>query len=281
LRTKYGTLLPDGTLPFSAKAALGPTTRSLPATVPATVIALKERSLAMLKQDLTVRNPLRLISDGNEDLLMAGGFGAVLARAGVGKTALTVQIALNSLLHESNVLHISLNDPVNKVTLWYKEVFRLLAEQYNVGQVRQLWDQLLPHRLIMTFAASGFSVATLEERIEDLSAQEIFEPKMLIIDGLPFDDTTRNTLTELKELAEKRNLHIWYTVTTHRHEAPGEGGLPPQLQGLDDQFDIVLQLQPEGSQIHIIALKHANPEQPLKPLLLDPATLLIKKESMD
>jgi hypothetical protein len=235
----------------------------------------------MLKQDLTVRNPLRLISDGNEELLKAGGFGAVLARAGVGKTALTVQIALNSLLHESNVLHISLNDPVNKVTLWYKEVFRLLAEQYNVGQVRQLWDHLLPHRLIMTFAASGFSVATLEERIEDLSAQQIFEPKMVIIDGLPFDDTTRNTLAELKELAQNRKLHIWYTVTTHRHEALGEGGLPPQLLGLDDQFDIILQLQPEGNQIHIIALKHANPEQPLKPLLLDPATLLIKKESVD
>lgn len=233
----------------------------------------------MLKQDLTVRNPLRLISDGNEELLQAGGFGAVLARAGVGKTALTVQIALNSLLHEFNVLHISLNDPVNKVTLWYKEVFRLLAEQYNVGQVRQLWDNLLPHRLIMTFAASGFSVATLEERIEDLSAQQIFEPKMVIIDGLPFDDTTRRTLSELKELAGKRNLHIWYTVTTHRHEAPGANGLPPQLQGLDDQFDIILQLQPEGSQIHIIALKHANSEQPLKPLLLDPATLLIKKDN--
>jgi len=233
----------------------------------------------MLKQDLTVRNPLRLIGDGNEALLKAGCFGAVLARAGVGKTALTVQIALNSLLRESNVLHISLNDPVNKVTLWYKEVFRLLAEQYNVSQVKQLWDQLLPHRLIMTFAASGFSVATLEERIEDLSAQEIFEPQMVIIDGLPFDDTTRNTLAELKEMAEKRKLHIWYTVTTHRHEAPGANGLPPQLQGLDDQFDIILRLQPEGSQIHINALKQGNSEQPSRSLLLDPATLLIKKEN--
>jgi hypothetical protein len=233
----------------------------------------------MLKQDLTVRNPLRLIGDGSEELLTAGSFGAVLARAGVGKTALTVQIALNSLLRESNVLHISLNDPVNKVTLWYKEVFRLLAEQYNVGQVKQLWDNLLPHRLIMTFAASGFSVATLEERIEDLSAQEIFDPQMVIIDGLPFDDATHATLGELKALAEKRKLHIWYTVTTHRHESPGTNGLPPQLQGLDDQFDIILQLQPEGNQIHIVALKHTGSEQPPKSLRLDPATLLIKKET--
>lgn len=231
----------------------------------------------MLKQDLTVRNPLRLIGDGSEELLSAGGFGAVLARAGVGKTALTVQIALNSLLRESNVLHISLNDPVDKVTLWYKEVFRHLAEQYNVGQVKQLWDNLLPHRLIMTFKASGFNVATLEERIEDLSAQEIFTPQMVIIDGLPFDEATNATLAELKELAQKRNLHIWFTVTTHRHESPDSDGLPPQVHGLDEQFDIILQLQPDGSQIHINALKHAGPTEPPRSLLLDPSTLLIKK----
>ena len=231
----------------------------------------------MLKQDLTVRNPLRLIGDGREELLKPGSFGAVLARAGVGKTALTVQIALNSLLRESNVLHISLDDPVNKVTLWYKEVFRHLAEQYNVGQVKQLWDNLLPHRLIMTFAASGFNVATLEERIEDLSAQDIFDPMMVIIDGLPFDESTGATLAELKELAEKRKLHVWYTVTTHRHESPDTDGMPPQLQGLDEQFDIILQLQPEGSQIHINALKHAGAAGPPKSLQLDPSTLLIKK----
>ena len=50
-----------------------------------------------------------------EDILPQGGFGAVLARAGVGKTALLVQLALNTMLRDKNVLHISLNDPVNKV----------------------------------------------------------------------------------------------------------------------------------------------------------------------
>ena len=92
----------------------------------------------MLKQDLTLRNPLRLLGENTEDNLAEGGFGAVLARAGVGKTALTVQIALNSLLKSHNVLHISLNDPVNKVTLWYKEVFKSLAGQYNLKQINQL-----------------------------------------------------------------------------------------------------------------------------------------------
>ena len=59
----------------------------------------------------------------------AGGFGAVLAHAGVGKTALLVQLALNSMLRSRNVLHVSLNDPVNKVNLWYSELFHHLAGQ--------------------------------------------------------------------------------------------------------------------------------------------------------
>jgi len=61
----------------------------------------------MLKNDLMVKNPLRgLVSDRNM-LLANGEFGAVLARAGVGKTAFIVQIALGGLLQQKNVLHVS------------------------------------------------------------------------------------------------------------------------------------------------------------------------------
>ena len=58
----------------------------------------------------------------------------MLARAGVGKTAILVQLALNTLLKGKNVLHISLNDPVKKVGLWYKEVFRHLTKHMMQGK---------------------------------------------------------------------------------------------------------------------------------------------------
>ncbi|MBW1865186.1 MAG: AAA family ATPase, partial [Deltaproteobacteria bacterium] len=103
----------------------------------------------MLKKDLTLRNPLRLLGKENQDILPKGGFGAVLARAGVGKTAIMVQLSLETLLRGKNVLHVSLSDPVNKVSLWYKEVFHNLADQYNAQQVNQLWESILHHRFIM------------------------------------------------------------------------------------------------------------------------------------
>jgi hypothetical protein len=139
------------------------------------VIYIKERYFNMLKKDLILRNPLRVMGYENDDILNAGEFGAVLARAGVGKTAFLVQLSLNALLRGKNVLHISLEDPVNKVSLWYQEVFNLIAEQYQVDQINQVWESLLPHRFIMTFRVEGFSVPKLEERLSDLmDAEYIF-----------------------------------------------------------------------------------------------------------
>ncbi len=64
----------------------------------------------MLKKELILQNPLRFLENETGDILLEGGFGAVLARAGVGKTAILVQLALNTILKGKNVLHISLDD---------------------------------------------------------------------------------------------------------------------------------------------------------------------------
>ena len=243
---------------------------------PQRVIYLKERSLIMLKNDLILRNPLRLMqNDEAEDTLPEGGFGAVLARAGVGKTALLVQLSLNSLLKGQNVLHISLNDPVNKVNLWYEEVFRHIARQYAVTQADELWEVLLPHRFIMTFRVEGFSAPKLEERLTDFSEQNIFTPQMIIIDGFPFDDSDSTLLSELKALVKKNGYRTWFTVRTHRHEEPDPSGVTRQLSGVADLFEVIIQLQPEGKEIHINALKGKEANGGGSKLMLDPSTMLI------
>lgn len=242
----------------------------------ATIIKLKERNLDMLKKDLILRNPLRLMGHENEEIVPEGGFAAVLARHGVGKTALIVQLALNTLIKNKKVLHVSLNEPVDKVSLWYREVFNCLANQYNVKQVNDLWEDTLPNRFIMTFKVEGFSVPKLEERLTDLTEQGIFEPDMLIIDGIPFDESLREPLTDLKAFARRHSLQVWFTVTTHRHEEPCEDGLPVQMNNISDLFEAIIQLQPEGDKIHINALKGIFADKAPKMQVLDPSTMLIQ-----
>ena len=241
------------------------------------VIYIKERYFTMLKKDLILRNPLRVMGYENNDILSTGQFGAVLARAGVGKTAFLVQLSLNALLRGKNVLHISLEDPVNKVSLWYKEVFNLIADQYQVDQINQLWDSLLPHRFIMTFRVEGFSVPKLQERLADLREQNIFMPQMIIVDGFPFNESMRHPLSEFKALVEKHRMHAWFTMRTHRHEDPGPEGRPLQLEQVSDLFEVAIQLLPEGKEIHVKAVKGGESFADDLDLRLDPSTMLLKR----
>ena len=239
------------------------------------VIYIKERYLNMLKKDLIMRNPLGMMGYDNNEILNAGEFGAVLARAGVGKTAFLVQLSLNALLRGKNVLHLSLEDPVNKVSLWYQEVFNLIAEQYQVDQINQLWESLLPHRFIMTFRVEGFSVPKLKERLSDLMEQNIFSPQMIIVDGFPFDKSVHPSLSELKTLMGNYQIPAWFTIRTHRHEENGPDGIPTQLAQISELFEIAIQLLPVGKEIHVKVTKGAESFSEQIDLRLDPSTMLI------
>lgn len=265
----------DQTFPFWEPES----SKKIPGLETDNICYMRERNIRMLKNELILKNPLRRMGYESDDILKGGQFGAVMARAGVGKTALLVQLALNSMLREKNVLHISLNDPVKKVNLRYREVFNRITAQYAIHQSVQLWDTVLPHRFIMTFRVEGFSVPKLEERLTDLIEQDIFKPHAMIIDGLPFSDTVHQDLLDLKHLAGHQNMHVWFTVRTHRHEEPGPDGTPTQLIQVADLFEVAIQLVPFGKQIQIKAFKGPGSREDQPVLMLDPATMLIQDQA--
>ena len=102
------------------------------------IIHLTYKDIIMIKKEMIYRNPLVNLGYENEDILPNGGFGAVLAHAGVGKTALLVQVALNTMLREQPVLHVSLNDAVSKVDVWYQELFHNIAEKFDAAEIQGL-----------------------------------------------------------------------------------------------------------------------------------------------
>ena len=240
------------------------------------IIHLSYKDIVMLKKEIIYRNPLINLGYADEDILKSGGFGAVLAHAGVGKTALLVQMALNTMMREQSVLHVSLHDAVSKVDVWYHELFQNIAGDRNVSEIQEYWDKIQPYRFIMTFRVEGFSVPKLEERLTDLMQQNIFKPHTVILDGLKFDESGRGLLVSLKELAQKYSMSIWFTVHTHRHEPPKENGLPLSFLHVADLFDVLVQLAAKGDEVYIKALKGQAATAKQDSLLLDPATMLIK-----
>jgi len=175
-------------------------------------------------------------------------------------------------------LHVSLHEAVSKVDVWYHELFHNIAEKYNAAEIQEYWDKIQPYRFIMTFRVEGFSVPKLEERLTDLMQQNIFKPHTVIIDGLKFDESGRGLLVNLKELAAKYSMNIWFTVHTHRHEPPKENGLPLSFLHVADLFDVLVQLAAKGEEVYIKALKGQATNAKKDSLLLDPATMLIKAQ---
>lgn len=227
----------------------------------------------MTRKELLLRNPLDNFTQ--EGRLQQCAFGAVLAPSGAGKTAILVQLALSAMLQSRNVVHVSLNQSIDKVQLWYDELFADLSRTYPSLETAQVLEESLPHRFIMTFKVEGFSVPKLEERLTDLVDQNIFRPRMLIIDGCEFGADARDFLLEVKQLAAKFEMSAWFTVRTHRHEAPDHNGMPPAFAPVGDLFDLILQLENRGTDTIIRPLKGIAADSNSDLMTLDPVTLLI------
>ena len=118
----------------------------------------------------------------------------------------------------------------------------------------------------------------LEERLADLSEQNVFFPQVLLIDGFRFDETSRDIIIDFKKLAGKRAMGTWFTVRTHRHETPDANGVPAPLANISSFFEVIIQLNPVGSEIHVNAIKGVKDNDDIPKLLLDPSTLMVKNK---
>lgn len=220
-----------------------------------------------------------ILPETSEDIdghtIPPGSFGAIFARAGVGKTALLVQLAVAGILRGQNILHISTQDPVDKVDLWYREVFQRLSQERKHTGMARTSDKLLRHRFIMTFETETFSVEKLRKRVNELISQEIFIPTIILIDDFSFEKATEEAVAGLKSFVNENNLAFWFTIRTHRDEAAGENGIPVRLAPVIGWFDTMIRLEPESERIFV---RQVGGENDKDIFFLDPSTLLIRSE---
>ncbi len=224
----------------------------------------------MSKNDLILKDPFQFIREDAGHILMDGEFGAILAGAGVGKTSFLVQLALDCLLADKNVLHICLDQPIKKVCLWYEEVLRLVSDQYQLDNSNKLWETILPHRFIMTFKLGDFGAERLEGRLNDLIEQGIFFPQVVLIDGLPFDKTTRETIDRLSSMAREQGFPVWFTVNISRDK-----GDRHFISEFSDLFKVIVRLESKGPEVRVHLLKDQRRDK-ASSLVLDPAMQSIR-----
>lgn len=235
----------------------------------------------MGKEDLVSNNPLRALGLEKED---DGGsrVGLVMARAGLGKTAILVQIAMDSMFRDKKVLHVAIDEDLEKTSTWYTDILGLMDQENKVEDFQEVVNDIMQNRMIMTFKENSFDTAKLGERMEDLAQQGIFKADCLVVDGYDFAAADSATvLAGLKSFMEKNELKmVWFSAVSHRDDTRvSANGVPAPCHEVDELFDTVLFISPEekGMMLKTLKCSDACSTDAGKALTLDPATMLIKK----
>ena len=232
----------------------------------------------MLKEDLIKKNPLRVLSPLALESLPDHRMGLVMARAGLGKTAILVQIAMDSLLRGKKVLHVSVGEGLEKAKAWYEDIFKYIAEGHQLENAAEIEDELMRGRMIMTFKEASLSRPKLEERLNDLIFQNIFRPDLVVVDGFDFTKADYESIVDLKEMMASLNVEVWFSALRHRDdERVSAAGVPAPCHEVDGLFDTVVIVKPEQEGILLNIIKDEYDGAAGKILNLDPSTMMLKE----
>lgn len=235
----------------------------------------------MQKMDLAEKNPLRIFARNSSGAPVDKRMGLLMSRPGLGKTAILVQIALDNILRGNKVLHVSIGQSLEKTRAWYDDIFKDIFAGVKLDESKELRDEVLRNRLIMTFKEADFSRPKLEERVNDLVVQDVFMPGIIIIDGYDFGNSAAQEIADLKDMADVLGLQVWFSALRHRDdERVSEEGVPAPCHEVGGYFDTVVMIQPEKDQpdLSLVVVKDTTDcVKPGKVLDLDPSTYLAKE----
>ncbi len=232
----------------------------------------------MHRKEINERSPLRVLEKSIHGGLGRGNLGVIVARHGVGKTAVLVGVALDDLMRGKKVLHVSLKEGVERVREFYDDIFQDLAHSQQLEDVWKVRLDLERNRRIHCYAPEAFSADKLRETLRFMSDHGDFTPSAIMLDGLDFETIERGLLDDLRELARATDAELWLTALTTRDADTSEIGVPAPVSRLEDALDVILTIAHDGSSVHVSLRKdHENPTVPDLKLELDPRTLLLQK----
>ena len=196
-----------------------------------------------------------------------GELGVVVARAGVGKSAMLVHLALDALLDDRPVIHVALRDSVDHVRRHYDEIFSGLARGGAIADRSEAMVAAERHRMIHSYANRSFSVQHLAENLSMLRDVAQFSPGLIVIDGLE-PETATSCAAGLHGLAEKLKVPIWCSLRSTDCVIP---------DAVWKHSAIGLKLEGAGQEVHLTVLRHDEDDQKLT-ASLDPETMLVNAE---
>ncbi len=226
----------------------------------------------MIKQDLIERSPVRFFEQTIDGGLKAGEFGVLTSKKGLGKTAVLVQIALDMLLQNKQIVHVSFNQNASYVITWYEDLFAEMAKKKNLADAEAVKAELIAKRVILNLHQDNDAFSRIAKTLKALVEGDI-NTSCVIIDGLSLKEVDAKDVSVLKSYAKEAGIVIWASS-----DSDSEDVVSSLDKEISNVIDVVLQLKQASDCIDMKVLKaRSNGEQETR-LKLDSKSLLMSEK---
>jgi hypothetical protein len=231
----------------------------------------------MVLKELIQHSPIRVFMNSIHGGLKPGEMGLIASPSGIGKTSVLVQIALDKLLQDKKVIHVSFTQHTDHVLAWYEDIFDEFIKKKNLEHEQDAKNDIVKNRVLMKFSQGGITSEQIQRSLRALIKDGAFNAEAIIIDGYDFSAASESQVAAIRSFVEEMGVSAWFSCTV-KGEGPfyDKRNIPLVVKDCEAHFAVVIMLIPKPDHIAFIVSRDrdaVNPEH--LALKLDPKTLLI------
>lgn len=226
----------------------------------------------MVKEELNQKSPLRKLEAMTEGGVGSGNIGVIASKQGIGKTACLVHIAVDSLLRDKHVIHITFDKKIDYISLWYEDIFKEISKKRDLESAMQVHDEMIKNRIIMSFHHE-YPVGKVLDAVGAMIENGQNGTDLIIIDGYDFNRGSIKELDLIKSFAESKGVEVWFSDTIYPNSLD-EDGVPKNLNPFIHDIKTILTIVDGNENLKLSVAKHGSHTE-TEELYLDSKTLLI------
>lgn len=225
----------------------------------------------MNKKDLFDCSPIRAFDKITNGGLKAGEVGLITSKKGLGKTSVLVQFAMDSLLDDKNLVHVSFDQESSNVISWYSSVFAEIAKKKNISNAQELKEDIMRERVILNFNQENFTLAKLVNTVAALKSAGT-KISALVIDGVAIKTISADDAKAVEDFAKAEGMTIWMTAEEESANLKdiASGDVIAKMAAV-----LHIEAKADGTALDVLKLRDAEGCGSLK---LDSKTMLISEK---
>lgn len=231
--------------------------------------------------EMIKKSPIRVFEDSINGGLGRGNLGVLASRHGVGKTACLVHLAIDKILREQHVVHVSFGSNAEHIMSWYKEAFHEISEFRSLDDAVSVYETIRSNRVMMNFSQETVGVDKILTSLETLINQGSFKADAVFFDGYKLTIASDEDVKKIKQFAQKMNTEVWFSVSPARQNVEfTQYGVPVTMDPYLDLIDVLVGMSynDEKSKVIMTVVKDHGESLPHPAgVALDPATMLISE----